>query len=184
MTTMNSLLRAHGGFDVVSGGFAFYSEMKIKDGYVNGYVKPLFKDLVAYDADQDREKGFVQKLKERAVNVVGKVMKNMPRKGGRDEGRHLRPGREPAVQHAPDRRPHRPERVLQGDITGLRQLAEDGAGERSNADDVRVNISRAARPASGHSGPKSPLLIVGRSPSPLLRNARRPPSAPPRTGRR
>jgi hypothetical protein len=76
LTTMNSLLRAHGGFDVVSGGVSFYSEMKIKDGY----VKPLFKDLVAYDADQDREKGFVQKLKERVVNVVGKVMKNMPRK--------------------------------------------------------------------------------------------------------
>jgi hypothetical protein len=80
LTTMNSLLRAHGGFDVVSGGFSFYSEMKIKDGYVNGYVKPLFKDLVAYDADQDREKGFVQKLKERVVNVVGKVLKNVPRK--------------------------------------------------------------------------------------------------------
>jgi hypothetical protein len=77
---MNPLLRAHGGFDVVSGVFSFYSEMKIKDGYVNGYVKPLFKDLVAYDAAQDREKGFMQKVKERVVNVVGKVMKNVPRK--------------------------------------------------------------------------------------------------------
>lgn len=80
MTKMNSILRAHGGFDVVSGEFSFYSEIKVKDGYLNGYVKPLFKDLVAYDKDQDREKGLVQKLKERVVNVVGKVMKNMPRK--------------------------------------------------------------------------------------------------------
>jgi hypothetical protein len=77
---MNDILRAHGGFDVVSGGFSFYSEIKLKDGYVSGYVKPLFKDLVAYDPDQDRQKGFVQKLKERVVNVVGKVMKNVPRK--------------------------------------------------------------------------------------------------------
>ena len=80
MTRMNQLLRAHGGFDVVSGTFHFYSEIKVKDGRVTGYVKPLFKDLVAYDAAQDREKGFVQKLKERVVNVVGKVMKNVPRK--------------------------------------------------------------------------------------------------------
>lgn len=80
MTRMNSILRAHGGFDVVSGVFSFYSEIRIKDGYVNGYVKPLFKDLVAYDADRDREKGFAQKLKERVVNVVGRVMKNAPRK--------------------------------------------------------------------------------------------------------
>jgi hypothetical protein len=80
MTKMNPITRAHGGFDVVSGAFSFYSEIKVKDGRVNGYVKPLFKDLVAYDADQDREKGFMQKLKERVVNVVGKVMKNQPRK--------------------------------------------------------------------------------------------------------
>ena len=80
MTRMNPLLRAHGGFDVVSGTFNFYSEIKVKDGRVSGYVKPLFKDLVAYSADQDREKGVVQKLKERVVNVVGKMMKNVPRK--------------------------------------------------------------------------------------------------------
>ncbi len=80
MTRMNDLLRAHGGFDVVSGTFNFYSEIKVKDGRVAGYVKPLFKDLVAYDPSQDRDKGFVQKLKERVVNVVGKVMKNAPRK--------------------------------------------------------------------------------------------------------
>jgi len=80
MTKMNPLLRAHGGFDVVSGVFSFYSEIKLKDGYVNGYVKPLFKDLVAYSADQDRDKSLMQKVKERIVNVVGKVMKNQPRK--------------------------------------------------------------------------------------------------------
>ncbi len=80
MTRMNDLLRAHGGFNVVSGTFNFYSEIKVKDGRIAGYVKPLFKDLVAYNPSQDREKGFVQKLKERVVNVVGKVMKNVPRK--------------------------------------------------------------------------------------------------------
>jgi hypothetical protein len=80
MTKMNDLLRAHGGFDVVSGTFNFYSELKVKDGHVTGYVKPLFRDLVAYSPAQDREKSFVQKLKERVVNVVGKVMRNVPRK--------------------------------------------------------------------------------------------------------
>ncbi|MET0850977.1 MAG: DUF748 domain-containing protein [Candidatus Rokuibacteriota bacterium] len=80
MTKMNDLLRAHGGFDVVSGTFNFYSELKVKDGHIDGYVKPLFRDLVAYSPAQDREKGFVQKLKERVVNVVGKVMRNVPRK--------------------------------------------------------------------------------------------------------
>jgi hypothetical protein len=80
LTKMNPILRAHGGFDVVSGLFSFYSEIRVKDRYVNGYVKPLFKDIVAYSREQDREKSFGQKLKERMVNLVGKAMKNVPRK--------------------------------------------------------------------------------------------------------
>jgi Domain of Unknown Function (DUF748) len=80
MTKMNDVLRAYGGFDVVSGTFSFYSEIKLKNGAINGYVKPLFADLVAYDPAKDRDKGFAQKLKERVVTVVGKVMRNVPRK--------------------------------------------------------------------------------------------------------
>ena len=57
MTRMNDLLRAHGGFDVVSGTFNFYSEIKVKDGRVAGYVKPLFKDLVAYDPPRTATRG-------------------------------------------------------------------------------------------------------------------------------
>jgi hypothetical protein len=76
---MNDMLRAHGGFDVVSGVMSVYSEIRVRNNHVEGYVKPLFKDLHAYDQEQDKDKTFVQKLKERAIDVVGKVLKNRPR---------------------------------------------------------------------------------------------------------
>ena len=79
MTTMNPLLRQYGKFDVVAGKFSFYSEMQGRSGRVTGYVKPLFKDVKAYDPEQDRDKGFVKRLYERLVTGVSKILKNPPR---------------------------------------------------------------------------------------------------------
>ena len=76
MRAMNDLLRAHAKFDVASGVFSVYTEMRVKNGRIEGYVKPLFRDLVAYDSTQDAEKSLGQKMKEKVVNVVGKVLKN------------------------------------------------------------------------------------------------------------
>src|SRR5262249_39221592 len=39
MRTMNDLLRAYGKFDVVRGTFSFYSELTVRNGQVQGYVK-------------------------------------------------------------------------------------------------------------------------------------------------
>jgi hypothetical protein len=50
--------------------------MRVKNGRIEGYVKPLFRDLVAYDSTQDAEKSLGQKMKEKVVNVVGKVLRN------------------------------------------------------------------------------------------------------------
>lgn len=79
MRAMNDLLRAHAKFDVASGIFSVYSEMRVKNGRIEGYVKPLFRDLVVYDSTQDSDKPLGQKVKERVLNVVGKVLKNRQR---------------------------------------------------------------------------------------------------------
>ena len=78
MTTMNPLLQEYGKFDVVRGQFSLYSEMHGKGGQVTGYVKPLFKDVKAYDPDKDRDKSFGQKLWAHLVDVASKLLKNVP----------------------------------------------------------------------------------------------------------
>ena len=80
LTTMNDLLRATAKFDVASGELSVFSEATVKNGYVNGYVKPLFKDLKVYDKEKDSDKTFGQKVKQKAIDVAGKLLKNRPRK--------------------------------------------------------------------------------------------------------
>ena len=80
MKAMNDLLRAHASnLDVVSGVFSVFTEIRVKNGRVNGYVKPLFRDLDVFDRAQDADKTFGQKLKERAADVAAKLLKNRRR---------------------------------------------------------------------------------------------------------
>ena len=76
MTAMNDLFRAHGKFDVFKGTFSLYSEVGVKDGFISGYVKPLFTDVEVYDSRQDAEKSVLKKIYEGAVDVVARILEN------------------------------------------------------------------------------------------------------------
>ncbi|HYK41708.1 MAG TPA: DUF748 domain-containing protein [Thermoanaerobaculia bacterium] len=80
MTKMNDMLRAYGKFDVVAGKFFFYSELRVKNGQINGYVKPLFQDMKVYDKRQDAEKSAFRKLYEKLVGGISKLLENKERK--------------------------------------------------------------------------------------------------------
>jgi hypothetical protein len=79
LESMNDLLRAWANVDVTDGEFSFYSELRVVDGELDGYVKPLFSDVDVFDPEQDREKGFFRKLWERLVEGLGKLLENRPR---------------------------------------------------------------------------------------------------------
>jgi hypothetical protein len=76
---MNDVLRAYAGVDAVGGRFSLYSEVSVRQGTINGYVKPLFKDLDLYDARQDRHKPFFHKLKEGLMAAAAWTLKNRDR---------------------------------------------------------------------------------------------------------
>lgn len=76
---MNDLFQAYGKFDVVAGVFSFYSEIKVRQGKIDGYVKPLFHDLDVYDERQDREKNIFRRLYEGLVGGISSLLKNEPR---------------------------------------------------------------------------------------------------------
>ncbi len=77
--TMNDLWRAYGKFDVTGGTFSFYTQLRVKDGRINGYVKPLFANLNVYDPKQDAKKGIFKKLYEKVVEEVGDLLENEKR---------------------------------------------------------------------------------------------------------
>ena len=76
MTAMNDLLRAYGKFDVVSGLFSFYSELKVKGQTVDGYVKTLLREVKAFDRRKDAEKSLFRKLYEKMVGGVSRILEN------------------------------------------------------------------------------------------------------------
>jgi hypothetical protein len=76
LTAFNDLLRAYGKFDVASGKVSVFSQVTVKDNYVNGYVKPLFTDIKVYDAQKDKKKPILKKAYEVAIGGAAKLLKN------------------------------------------------------------------------------------------------------------
>jgi len=76
MADMNDLFRAYGNFDVTEGYFSFYSELRIRDDFISGYVKPFFKDIKVYDSRKDKEKSLFHKMYEMMVGGVAGLLES------------------------------------------------------------------------------------------------------------
>ncbi|HEY3571931.1 MAG TPA: DUF748 domain-containing protein [Thermoanaerobaculia bacterium] len=79
LPSINDLLRAYGKFDVAKGTFSVYSEVTVHNGRIDGYVKPLFKDVQVYSPQQDKDKPVLKKLYEKIVGGVSHILENHPR---------------------------------------------------------------------------------------------------------
>jgi hypothetical protein len=75
MRKLNPLLRAYGGIDVARGSFSLFSEVSIRNGRIDGYVKPLFHDLDVYSKEDKRDNVLEQVYEGLAGGVAG-LLKN------------------------------------------------------------------------------------------------------------
>jgi hypothetical protein len=76
MRSMNDILRAFGSFDVAAGQFSVFSQVAVKDGSINGYVKPMFANLKVYDYQKDRNTPVLHQAKELAIAAASHLFKN------------------------------------------------------------------------------------------------------------
>ena len=76
LKNLNDLLRAHGKFDVRGGFFSLFTEVRVRDGMISGYIKPLFSDIDVYDPQQDKRKNVFRKMYEGIVGGVAKLLEN------------------------------------------------------------------------------------------------------------
>lgn len=81
LTSMNEMLSAHGKLDVTKGSFAVYSQIDVANHRMNGYVKPIFKDVTVYDWHQDKNNNVFNQLYQLVVSGVAKLFE----KGKEDE---------------------------------------------------------------------------------------------------
>lgn len=78
VTALNKLLEAHGRMDAKQGVFAFFSDMKVKNNRIEGYVKPFLKDVELYDPEQDADKPTIRKLYEAVANGMLELFTSTP----------------------------------------------------------------------------------------------------------
>jgi hypothetical protein len=79
MKTLNKLFLATGNFDVTAGRFSLYTEIAVRDGVVDGYVKPLFRDVDIYNPKHDRKKNIFRKMYEGILGGLSWLLENRPR---------------------------------------------------------------------------------------------------------
>ena len=73
---LNGLLQAHAGVDVAEGLFSVYSEITVKNGQVEGYVKPLIKNLKIYDRQKDQAKPFRKRVEMHVLQFLANLFRN------------------------------------------------------------------------------------------------------------
>jgi len=76
LVELNGLLQAHAGVDVAEGLFSLYTELTVKQGQVEGYVKPLIKGLKIYDRQKDKEKPLRQRVKLHVLQFLANLFRN------------------------------------------------------------------------------------------------------------
>ncbi|MGA6926185.1 MAG: DUF748 domain-containing protein, partial [Desulfosarcina sp.] len=79
VTDMNALLKAYTGLDAASGLFSLYSEVSVHDQRIDGYVKPLLRNVEMLDSRQDQDENLFNKIYEGAVDVLTELLENQPR---------------------------------------------------------------------------------------------------------
>jgi hypothetical protein len=80
VTKINDLALAYGKFDFKRGWFDLVVESDSKEGQMNGYIKPLFRNLKVFSLSQDiKEDNVLQFFWQAVVGAVTTVFKNQPR---------------------------------------------------------------------------------------------------------
>ncbi len=76
ITSLNDFLEAYAKIDAEAGTFFLYSEVVIKDGLMEGYVKPVIRDLKVVNLE-DEDKPFI-KAWEVVAGGVAELFENQP----------------------------------------------------------------------------------------------------------
>jgi hypothetical protein len=76
LPSMNKMLSAHGKLDVSKGTFAVYSELDVSNHRMNGYIKPIFKDVTVYNWKQDKGNNVFNQLYQLVVSGVTKLFES------------------------------------------------------------------------------------------------------------
>lgn len=73
---LNPFLLANAGVDVARGRITVFTEITARDGRVEGYLKPLVKDLKVYDRRKDQAKPFGKRVEMHVLQFLAGLFRN------------------------------------------------------------------------------------------------------------
>jgi hypothetical protein len=76
LVELNRFFKAYGKFDVKKGDFSLYSEIAVAENKIEGYAKPLIKNLDVAEFDEDVKKGLLHAFWQQIVELIGGIFKN------------------------------------------------------------------------------------------------------------
>jgi hypothetical protein len=78
LTSLNTMTQAYGNFTFEQGTFDMYSEMALREKYLEGYIKPVFVNMRIINWDREHE-SLLHKLWETSLGLAAKFFRNRPR---------------------------------------------------------------------------------------------------------
>ncbi len=80
LPAVNSFIEAYGKFDVERGTLDMYSELKLTDGQLDGYMKPFLENVKVLDWKKDKEEGGIFRAAWEAIaGLFAEAAENQPR---------------------------------------------------------------------------------------------------------
>lgn len=76
LSSLNGLLMAHAGVDVAEGLFSVYTEIAVRNGRVEGYIKPFIRNLKIYDKKKDSGKRFGKRVEMHVLQFLSGMLRN------------------------------------------------------------------------------------------------------------
>lgn len=78
LLSLNGFFEANAKMDIERGGIDIFSRLKLKDGEMDGYIKPFIKNLKVLDVKKDIKKkgGVLRVIKKAVVGLFAKVVTN------------------------------------------------------------------------------------------------------------
>ena len=145
---LGQLVRAYSGVDVTAGQLSVFADVTIRGGTIDGYVKPLVRDVQVGTADAGPGR---RHLRRHGPDRRAGARESLEGRGGH-RGAAFRAGRSPARQPVENRRTPAPECLLPTHHPGLRGEAARETGLESGQDRppgiVTPGLTRAGRAGS------------------------------------
>jgi len=76
LTSLNGFFLAHAGVDVAEGLFSVYTEVAVKNRRLEGYLKPLIRNLKVYEKEKDKGKSFGKRVEMHVLQFLASLLKN------------------------------------------------------------------------------------------------------------